>query len=69
MSVDEVELQCLLGSDIALTANGKRYRLVGKAPTGVEQLHAIWAPHDTIAGLKRDVGELIDVAHARCGHA
>lgn len=69
LSVDEVELQCTSGTDLTLVANSQRYRLVGPRSPGVLDLHDVQAPHDTIKGLKRDVGELIDVAHQRCGHA
>lgn len=73
LTVERVTLHCVDRNTVNLEAGGAQYMLIGSQdannPYGWKKRTEIWAPHDTVPGLKRDIGELIDVATKRCAAA
>ena len=68
LTVEAVTVRCN-GSALLVESGGKLYQLAGPPNPQDRDWHdrrEIWAPSETIPGLKRDIGELIDVATTRC---
>lgn len=68
LTVDAGTVACQDGVDrIFTTAAGKTYGLNGTAKTdGFPGIDPIWAANPAAAGLKKDLGPLLDVAGERC---
>lgn len=73
LTVESVTLHCVDRNTVNLETNGVQYMLIGDQnannPHGWKKRTEIWAAHDTVPGLRRDIGELIDVATRKCAEA